>query len=384
MHGTLESGFVVEVRALGELAAIGNELRDLVAHACEPNVFYEPDFMMAAAPVFGHDVLAGLVWRRGTPMRLVGFFPVRISRRRYGFSLPVAIGWTHPYGPLGTPLIDRECREAVVAAWLDRLAADAGLPKFLLMPFLPVEDPAAGAFAGAVVHRGGRSADFARHQRALLAPAGDRARYLVRAIRRKKRKELRRQRHRLADNGKVELIVVTDQPALAAALDDFFAVEASGWKGRAGTAAHNDDALRRFVETAVTALARDGKASVARLSVGGRAVAAAITLRSGDSAWGWKIAYDEGFSRASPGVQLLVDVTQRLLDDTSVARVDSCATPGHPMIDRTWRERLALADRLICVDARSAASFAAVCALETLRRAAETSAKGLRNLARRQ
>ena len=53
------------------------------------------------------------------------------------------------------------------------------------------------------------------------------------------------------------------------------------------------------------------------------------------------------------------------------------------MINRTWRERLALADRLICVDARSAASFAAVCALETLRRAAETSAKALRNLARR-
>ena len=126
--------------------------------------------MMAAAPVFGHDVLAGLVWRRGTPMRLVGFFPVRISRRRYGLPLPVAIGWTHPYGPLGTPLIDRECREAVVAAWLDRLAADAGLPKFLLMPFLPVEGPAARAFAGAVAHRGGRSADFARHQRALLAP----------------------------------------------------------------------------------------------------------------------------------------------------------------------------------------------------------------------
>ena len=39
-----------------------------------------------------------------------------------------------------------------------------------------------------------------------------------------------------------------------------------------------------------------------------------MTLRSGDTAWCWKIAYDEAFGRFSPGVQLLLDVTQGLLD----------------------------------------------------------------------
>jgi len=62
-----------------------------------------------------------------------------------------------------------------------------------------------------------------------------------------------------------------------------------------------------------------------------------------------KIAYDENYARFSPGVQILLDVTQALLDDASLARADSCATADHPMIDRVWRERLPLADRLLCV-----------------------------------
>ena len=76
LHGTIESGLCVEVKALDELASVASELRDLIARACEPNIFYEPAFVLAAAPVFGRDVLAGLVWRRSATTRLVGFFPV--------------------------------------------------------------------------------------------------------------------------------------------------------------------------------------------------------------------------------------------------------------------------------------------------------------------
>ena len=70
--------------------------------------------------------MAGLVWRRAMPQRLIGFFPVAIERRRYGLKMPMLVGWTHPYGPLGTPLIDRDCGDAAVAAWLDHIAADPG------------------------------------------------------------------------------------------------------------------------------------------------------------------------------------------------------------------------------------------------------------------
>ena len=167
MHGTIESGFRVEIRRLDELAAFATELRDLAARAIAPNAFYEPAFMAASAPVFGRDVLAGLVWRRAAPARLIGFFPVAIERRRYGLNMPMLVGWTHPYGPLGTPLIDRDGGDAAVAAWLDHLAADPALPKLLLMPYLPAE--------GDIAQRLRRRArPSQRPQRALrAAPARD-------------------------------------------------------------------------------------------------------------------------------------------------------------------------------------------------------------------
>ena len=383
MHGTIESGFRVELRRLDELAAFASDLRELTARALAPNAFYEPSFMAASAPVFGRDVMAGLVWRRGVPARLIGFFPVAIERRRYGIKMPVLVGWTHPYGPLGTPLIDRESGDAAVAAWLDHLAADPTLPKLLLMPYLPAEGDIARAFDAAVAHRDGRSEHFALHRRALLAPQDDRAGYLDHAIPHKKRKELRRLRKRLADTGTLTSTTTADPSALTAALLDFLALEASGWKGRAGTAAQRNDTVRCFVLEAVSALAAEGKASVSRLALDGRAIAAIVTLRSGDAAWCWKIAYDETFSRASPGVQLLLDVTDDLLADTSIARADSCATADHPMIDHVWRERLALSDRLMCVAKCDPTLFSHLCRLESLRRTAIDTLKRLRNLLRR-
>ena len=63
----------------------------------------------------------------------------------------------------------------------------------------------------------------------------------------------------------------------------------------------------------MAALAADGKARIDRLFLNGTAIAATVTLASGDTAWCWKIAYDEGFARSSPGVQLVCDLTEKLL-----------------------------------------------------------------------
>ncbi len=113
----------------------------------------------------------------------------------------------------------------------------------------------------------------------------------------------------------------------------------------------------------------------------GVAIAATITLRSADAAWFWKIAYDETFARYSPGVMLAVAVTDELVEDAAVWRTDSCATANHPIMDRIWRERLALRDLLVAV--RPQAPFARACRLETLRRAGFSRAASLKHLAAR-
>jgi CelD/BcsL family acetyltransferase involved in cellulose biosynthesis len=312
----------------------------------------------------------------------MGLFPAKVERRRYGIPLAVLVGWTHPFAPLGTPLIDRDAGTAAISAWLDHVAGGTDLPRLLLMPYLPISGPVAEAFEAALARRGGSSVALACHERALLAPVGAREHYLDLAIGAKKRKELRRQRKRLADAGTLVSDTVTAPAAVAAALGDFLALEAAGWKGRAGTAARADARIRAFMEEAVVGLAGAGKARVSRLMAGGRPIAALVTLQSGATAWCWKIAYDETFARFSPGMQLLLDATQALLDDPNVARADSCATAGHPMIDHVWRERLALADRLVRVGPQHGLAFGLACTLERARRGAIAGLKRLRDAAR--
>ena len=163
------------------------------------------------------------------------------------------------------------------------------------------------------------------------------------------------------------------------ALSDYLTLEASGWKGRAGTAAGQHAGVRTFMTNALEALAAEGHARIDRLMQHGRPIAATITLRSGSSAWFWKIAYEEDVARHSPGVQLTLDVTEQLLAQPDILRVDSCATADHPMIDHLWRERLALTDLLIAPSAQTLAQFRIARHLETLRRALIAAAKRVRD-----
>ena len=371
------NSFAVEWREFSRLSEIAMEWRELAARALVPNAFYEPGFALAAAPAFGPDAGAVLVWSGTSPRRLLGLFPARIQARRYGMKLPVLVGWTHAFAPFGAPLVEREAAEPVIAAWLAYVAGDAKLPGLLLLPYLPEQGPFAAMLASILRRASMPAADFNRHHRALLAPPPtERAQYLSRALSAHKLKELRRVARRLGDHGALMFAAATEPHAVAAALDEFLTLEASGWKGKAGTAAAQHAAVSGFMKAALGALAAEDKVAINRILFDGRAIAAAITLRSCDCAWFWKIAYDERFARYSPGVMLTIALTEDLLTDATVVRTDSCATADHPMIDHIWRERLSLCDLLVAV--RPAAPFARAQRLERLRIAAIAAARSLR------
>jgi CelD/BcsL family acetyltransferase involved in cellulose biosynthesis len=370
-----------ERRPLAALSDCVEPWRRLAAHAAEPNVFYEPGFALAAAPALGRDVEAILVWSADLPRRLVGLFPFRVAARRYGVKLPVLAGWTHPFAPLGTPLVDRDATAAVVASFLGHVAADAPLPKIVLLPLLDESGPVAQALCCAVERGGGAHAAFGRHHRAALQPKGDAAHYVEHAIGKKRHKEFKRLRRRLAEAGPVAFEIAHSPGTVTAALQDFLALEAKGWKGAAGTALVQSPELRRFAETAVDSLARHGQAGVTRLLVGSQPIACIVTLQSGGGAWCWKIAYDESLARFSPGVQAMMELTEVLVADDVVAFADSCATPDHPMIDHLWRERLAMTDLMIGL--KPGTGFAVACRMESARRRAVARARSVRDLWRR-
>jgi CelD/BcsL family acetyltransferase involved in cellulose biosynthesis len=362
MHAPLAMTYRTEWKSFAALEAIRSEWSELAARTVEPNVFYDPAFALPAADVFGRD--AGAVLVRASSGRLAGLFPMQ---RR---GLAMAKGYVHPYAPLGVPLIERNDPDGVVDAWLTHLAKDY---RAVLLPLLSA-GPFADALARACAERSLRVAQFGAHDRALLAPGSERS--LDQSLRSKGGKGLLRRRKRLAEQG--ELVHCAMRGAeVKELIDAFLALEARGWKGSAGTAAGGDAALSDFVKKAITALAAEGKAQGDMLALNGAPIAAIIVLRSGASAWAWKIAYDERLAHFSPGVQITLDATRTLLDDATIGRADSCTAPGPHMIDRLWRERLPISDWLIALRPGQPLYFSALCAAETVRRAAVTTAKSL-------
>jgi CelD/BcsL family acetyltransferase involved in cellulose biosynthesis len=370
--------FAVEWLELSQLQSIAGDWRKLAARALVPNVFYEPAFALAAAPLFGRDAGAVLVWSGTAPRKLLGLFPARRETRRYGTKLPMLVGWTHPFAPFGVPLVEREAAEPVIAAWLAHVAGNSEMPGLLLLPFLPQEGPFAAALTTILRRAQIQSADFNRRARALLAPSGDRSAYVEHALGPRQFRELRRTTRRLNELGALLFTTAIEPNAVAAATDDFLALEASGLKGKAGADAASSGEVRGFVKAAVTALAAEGKVAVNRVFLDGRPVAAAITLRSGDSAWLWKAAYDEALAGYSPGVMLAASLTEELVANASLGQTDSCATADHRVMNRTWSERLPLCDLMIA--ARPDAPFARAQRLETMRSTALTAAERVRSL----
>lgn len=128
------------------------------------------------------------------------------------------------------------------------------------------------------------------------------------------------------------------------ALEAFLTLEAAGWKGRQGSAIlHNAKALAYF-KSFVPALAWRGQFSIAQFWLDDVLIAAGLIMIQGERAWFYKIAYDENFRAFSPGVLLTREVTQALLMDENITFGDSCAEADHPMINKIWAERAAIAD----------------------------------------
>jgi hypothetical protein len=154
-------------------------------------------------------------------------------------------------------------------------------------------------------------------------------------------------RRRLGERGSVTFEIARNRDDVSAALETFLMLEASGWKGRRGTALlqHAGDAT--FIRSAAPKLAETGHCEIISMRAGETPVAAGIVLRHLDRAFFFKLGIDQRFARYSPGVQLTVELTRHLCADPTVKSADSTASANHPMINPIWRGRVAIGDVII-------------------------------------
>ncbi|GJE26962.1 GNAT family N-acetyltransferase [Methylobacterium organophilum] len=340
-------GLVVALRRLDEAGPFLPAWRALAENALVDNLFFEPDFALAAAPAFGEGVELLLVADRppeAPGCRLLALWPCRIVRR-WGLPLPVLMGWSHGFAIFGAPLLDAAAAPAALAALLDA-PRPLGLPRRMMMPYLPLDGPLAALVEAHRARHGLRRADHWAHARGWLDLGVD-ARGEA-SLSPRRTRQLDRLRRRLAP---ACFETVTDRDALGPALDDYIALETAGWKGRAGTALGQHPAEARFLHALVAAYGARGAVRIDRLRRGegkdGKSLAASLAIRTGGTLWYLKISHDEAEARNSPGVQLVREVTRSLRADARLAGADSCAPPGFRMIESAWEGRRPLAHALI-------------------------------------
>ncbi|MEA2883245.1 MAG: hypothetical protein QOH32_2501 [Bradyrhizobium sp.] len=334
--------------ALPALASVAmDQWRALAAGACEPNGFYLPDWALAIdAFAHGRTGLSALTAWSDMPgqRRLIGLMPVISLWRASKIPLPALVS-ADVYGTVGTPLLDLAAADEA-ARKLMRQARGAGA-RALILRNVALDGAAMKTLTRVLDTDGLRPAVLHAHARACLDATRDAGDLLRAGLGAKKLKELRRQRHRLAEHGEVTFDMARTPDNVSRALEIFLKLEASGWKAGRGTALLQQEGDAAFIRRAAATLAAHSRCEIATLAAGATPVAAAIIVRHQDRAFYFKLGIDERFARFSPGVQLTLDLTRHLCADPAIAVVDSLASPDHPMINPIWRGRLAIGDVLI-------------------------------------
>lgn len=308
--------------------------------ASTPNPFFEPWYLIPALEAFDPKATGRLLTVE-IGGELVGLMPITTPRRYARWPIPHLSTWLHPNAFLGAPLVRAGCELPFWKAVTDWADANAGASQamFLHLAAMPLEQPLTQALFDFASHDGRRTALVMREERALLHSPLSPELYLERALPGKKRKELRRQHARLAEQGALTFERQTgDEGDVAQWIKDFLALEQRGWKGTSGSAMASAPATASLFSKALAGAATLGKLERLALSLDGRRIAMLANFLTPPGSFSFKTAFDEDFARYSPGV-LLQRENLALLSRPEVSWCDSCAAPDHPMIDSLWTER---------------------------------------------
>lgn len=320
-----------------------DELQFLMRRAVEPNVFFDPRFLLPAMGRLDEREVRLLVARDegGRRSRLRFFLPFTVERLpRPGRS--VLRAWSHPFGPIGTLPLDGDDPVRSARDLLAALREERGLPRILALPDLRLEGRLVETLREAARLEGLLVSVCDERTRAALTPSS--------GVSGRERRERARLLRRLEAHGPVRFEEAREPDAVREATEEFLALEASGWKGRQRTALVQDRFRAAFAREAVNGLASVGGARVFTLWVGEEPAASLVVLAANGEAAAWKTAYDERFRDCAPGALVLSLATERLLADPAIRFADSCAVPDHKVMNRLWRARTRVGTLVIALE----------------------------------
>lgn len=315
----------------------------LATQTADPNPFYEPWFFLPALEQLGHDehwhilLISRSPEKKPGPPELCGFFPF-VEKPRFGRLKQWSL-WKTPFCYLTSPLIHQD---HIFDVWDSVIRYAQGVrPKVqtLEFPILAGEGPIHHGLT--MVLRDHLSTTYIADQylRAITTCQGDVDAYFKNALGGHHVREYRRRRRKLEAIGQLEYRRVSDPRHIRFWIDSFLDLESQGWKARAGTAMKLHAGEAEFFRTMIERGFNENRVRLEGMYLNGEPIALRCILLARPTAFGFKIAYDEKYHTSSPGVQLEFESLQQIVTDPEITSSDSCAAPGHQMIDRLWTER---------------------------------------------
>lgn len=331
------------MRDVRRLVALIPAWEDLAAHALEPNVFHEHWMLLPALEAYGGGDTAVLVVsadgggaRPGTGS-LLGLFPVQFAPSFRKLNIGAVSLWRHPHCYLSTPLI-RADRAAECIARLLQWLRESSQARLLELPWISGDGPFRELLLEQCSRLGLTRWTIDSYTRGLWRQTTGAADGAGSVVSGELRRRLRRKERRLAERGRLEHVVAGPDGA-GRWIEEFLQLEASGWKGKSGTALACSDAGRRyFTQVASAAFAR-GRLLAHGLDYEGQPIARRCGFLAHPGSFAFKTAYDERFAHYSPGAIVELDSLTHFERLQGVRWMDSCTTPDNTLINRISNDR---------------------------------------------
>jgi CelD/BcsL family acetyltransferase involved in cellulose biosynthesis len=348
---------------------------ELEADALEPNPFFAPQMVLPAARHLEHGQAAQLlVADDGHALRFL--LPVSGSSGLRRRPITGLRPWMHDYCFLGTPLLAAHGDpDRVWAAVIEHLRRHSPAP-VLVIPLHPAQGPVAAA-----LHRTGLGAGLGI-RRSPAASRGFVARrpeptYAREWMSRKHLANMARRRRHLGKTLGTEVVTVERaSDGFDKAVEQFLELESKGWKGRSRTALSCRPGHDRFFREMTRGFAEQGRLMFLSMEAGSQVVAQNTALVAGEGLFGFKRAYDEEFSRWSPGSLLDLDVLDWFHRSAPLAWLDTCSAPDDGTGSRAFGDRRPLCTLAVPLSPLGGAAAAMVPAGARARRYARATKAG--------
>ena len=355
LRSTIGPAMITFARSAIELECFVPAWEQLAREALEPNPFYEPWMLLPALEAFsaGQDLRVALVWRGE---RLVGLFPFQRIARYRGLPAAALAAWRHPHCLLCTPLVRASNARYAVDALLDATGASV-----LEWSYVPAGEPFHRTLSEALAARGRRPLVSRSYERPLLRKG-------TATVSGQLRRKLAKSERSLRKQGALTYVALTPRDDIGRWIDEFLRLEARGWKGRQGSAMACAEANRTYFTRTVAAAFHRGRLAACGIDLDGRPLARRFSFLGGGGAYAFKIAYDEAFAEASPGVMLEHYNLAQVEADARIEWMDSFTDGPSLAVERMWPARRTLQTLAVGTGAWGELAVAALPALRWLRR----------------